>query len=95
RIGQQLRSKMWVARGDRDLSRFGFGDATNKLSIELNNGAEPRTLMVEFGSQSPSGGPFALVHLEPGPIVFECPFDVFNAYDEAVRYLTSTVSGPP
>ncbi|HKS38552.1 MAG TPA: DUF4340 domain-containing protein, partial [Verrucomicrobiae bacterium] len=43
RIGQQLRSKMWVARGDRDLSRFGFGDATNKLSIELNNGAEPRT----------------------------------------------------
>jgi uncharacterized protein DUF4340 len=95
RLGQQLRSKKWVARGDGDLSRFGFAEAANKLAIELSNDVGPRTLTVEFGSQSPSGGPFALVHLEPGPVVFECPFDVFNAYDEVVRYLTSTASAPP
>jgi len=95
RLGQQLVSKMWVARGDGDLSRFGFAAATNRLSIELSNGVEPRTLTVEFGGQSPSGGPFALIHLEPGPIVFECPFEVFNAYDEAVRNLTSAATAPP
>lgn len=95
RLGQQFQSQKWVARGDGDLSRFGFAEAANKLTLELSNGAEPRTLTVEFGGPSLSGGPFALVHLEPGPIVFECPFKVFNVYDEVVRYLTPAASAPP
>jgi hypothetical protein len=95
RLGQQFESQKWVARGDGDLSRFGFAEAANKLTLELSNGSEPRTLTVEFGGPSLSGGPFALVHLEPGPIVFECPFKVFNVYDEVVRYLTSAASAPP
>lgn len=95
RLGQQLRSKKWVARGDDDLSRYGFAEAANKLAIDLSNDVGPRTLTVEFGSKSLSGGPFALVHLEPGPVVFECPFEVFNAYDEVVRYLTAAAIAPP
>jgi hypothetical protein len=49
----------------------------------------PRTLTVEFGATSPSGGPFALVELEGGATVFEFPFDVYQPYEEAVRGLLS------
>jgi hypothetical protein len=45
---------------------------------------------VEFGRQSLSGGPYALVDLDGRPTVFDFPFEIFRVYDEVVRSLTLT-----
>jgi len=95
RLGQQLWSKHWVARNDINRARFGFSDPPHRLSIEVNNGDKPGMLTVEFGIQSPSGGPFALVDLDGGSTVFEFPFEIFHVYSEVVRGLTATASATP
>jgi len=86
-----LSSKAWVACGKIDAVQFGFGDPPHKLSIQLNSGDKPQTLTVEFGAQSLSGGPYALVDLDGRPTVFDFPFEIFHVYNEVVRSLTMTV----
>ena len=90
RLGQ-LSSKAWVACGKIDPAQFGFSDPPHKLSIQLNSGDKPQTLTVEFGAQSLSGGPYALVDLDGRPTVFDFPFETFHIYNEVVRGLTMTV----
>ena len=94
RLGQ-LSSKAWVACGKIDAVQFGFGDPPHKLSIQLNSGDKPQTLTVEFGAQSLSGGPYALVDLDGRPTVFDFPFEIFHVYNEVVRSLTVTVGATP
>jgi hypothetical protein len=94
RLGQ-LQSKAWVACGQIDPARYGFNDPPHRLSIEVTHGDKTRTLMVEFGTQSLSGGPYALVELEGRPTVFDFPFEVFHVYSEVVRSLTMTVGATP
>src|SRR5213075_2511115 len=81
----QLQSKAWIASGKIDPARYGFNEPPHRLSIEVNNGDKTRTLVVEFGTQSLSGGPYALVDLEGRPTVFDFPFEVFHVYSEVVR----------
>jgi hypothetical protein len=90
RLGQ-LSSKAWIACGKIEPARYGFGDPPHKLSIQLNGGDKPQTLTVEFGAQSLSGGPYALVDLDGRPTVFDFPFEIFHIYNEVVRSLTMTV----
>jgi hypothetical protein len=89
RLGQ-LSSKAWVACGKIDPAQYGFSNPPHKLSIQLNAGEKPQTLSVEFGTQSLSGGPYALVDLDGRPTVFDFPFEIFHVYDEVVRSLTLT-----
>ena len=90
RLGR-LSSKAWVACGKIDPVRYGFSDPPHRLSIQLNSGDKPQTLTVQFGTQSLSGGPYALVELDGRPTVFDFPFEIFNVYNEVVRGLTMTV----
>ena len=85
------RSKAWIAHGDVNPARYGFTNPPHRLAIDLIHGDKPQTVTVEFGSQSNSGGPYALVELDSGRTVFECPFDIFNVYSEVVRSLTPTI----
>ena len=87
----QLWSKAWIAQGDVNAARYGFTNPPHKLAIDLIKDAKTQTVTVEFGSQSTSGGPYALVELNSGRTVFECPFDIYNVYSEVVRSLTATV----
>ena len=91
----QLWSIAWIARGNVDPARYGFTNPPHKLSIDVNNGDKTTALTVEFGSQSLSGGPYALVDLDVGRTVFECPFKIYDAYSEVVRSLTATVGAAP
>ena len=94
RLGQ-LQSKAWIACGKIDPARYGFSEPPHRLSIEVNNGDKVRTLVVEFGTQSLSGGPYALVDLEGRPTVFDFPFEVFHVYSEVLRSLTMTAGATP
>ena len=94
RLGQ-LSSQAWVACGKIDPAQYGFSNPPHKLSILLNVGDRPQTLALEFGAQSLSGGPYALVDLDGRPTVFDFPFEVFHVYSEVVRSLTVTVGATP
>jgi len=85
----QLWSRAWITPVEGRPDPFGFGAAASKLSIQLDSGDPPRVLTVEFGKASPSGGPFARTELEGGPAVFEFPFKIFHAYEEAIRTLNA------
>ncbi|HUL51630.1 MAG TPA: DUF4340 domain-containing protein [Candidatus Nitrosotalea sp.] len=87
----QLRSRAWVIPAGGDLSPFRFKETGHKLSVQLNSGDKPRTLTVEFGRLSSTGGPFALTDLESGPTVFEFPVEIFYIYQEAIRGLNAGV----
>ena len=91
----QLWSKTWITKGNVDLARYGFADPPHKLAIEVVNGHQARTLTVEFGGPSLSGGPYALVELDGVRTVFECPFDIYSVYSEVLRSLTATVGPTP
>jgi hypothetical protein len=90
RLGQ-LSSMAWVACGKIDPAQFGFSDPPHKLSIQLNSGDKPQNLTVEFGAQSLSGGPYALVDVDGRPTVFDFPYETFHVYNEVVRSLTNAV----
>jgi hypothetical protein len=87
----QLWSKAWIAQGDVNPARYGFTNPPHKLAIDLLDGDKAQTITVEFGGQSISGGPYAVVELDSGRTVFECPFDIYNVYSEVVRSLTASV----
>jgi Domain of unknown function (DUF4340) len=94
RLGQ-LSSKAWVACGKINPAQYGFSSPPHKLSIQINRGDKPQALTVEFGAQSLSGGPYALVDLDGRPTVFDFPFEIFHVYFEVVRSLTITVGATP
>jgi len=87
----QLWSKAWIARGKVDPARYGFANPPHKLAIDVSQADKPQTFTVEFGGQSLSGGPYAMVDLEDERTVFECPFDIYDVYSEVVRSLTATI----
>lgn len=91
----QLWSNAWIAHGTLDVARYGFTNPPHKLSIDVNNGEKLRTFTLEFGSQSLSGGPYALVDLEGERTVFECPFKIYDAYNEVVRSLVASAGAVP
>ena len=92
----KLWSKAWIARGQVEPARYGFTQPPHKLSIDVNTGDKTTTLTVEFGGQSLSGGPYAVVNLqEAGRTVFECPFKIYDAYSEVVRSLIASVGATP
>lgn len=85
----QLFARAWVVPEEGKPAAFGFGETGARLSIQLDTGDAPRTLSVEFGKLSPTGGPYARTELETGPAVFEFPFEIFRRFQEAVRHLTA------
>jgi hypothetical protein len=92
RIGQ-LWAKAWIPAGGAD--RFGLKETAHRLSIELNDGDKHRTLAVEFGGPSPSGGPYAATELETGRTVFEFPFEIFQYHSEVLRALNESAVDSP
>jgi hypothetical protein len=78
----QLTAIAWVGRGAADRARFGFGDNSHQIILELRNGEKAS---VEFSSVAPSGVPYAAVTLDGEPWVFECPPWI---YEYVQRYLS-------
>ena len=94
RLGQ-LWSKAWIAQGEPGLDRYGIPQVDQQLSVEMNGATGPQILTVAFGATSLSGGPFALTTLEPGKVVFEFPFEVFQAYQEVLRSMAVKSGAAP
>ena len=66
----QLTATTWVAHGAPDRARFGFTDNDLQITLELKGGDK---VSVELGSEAPGNVPYALITLDGGPWVFECP----------------------
>ena len=80
RLGQ-LRADRWVARGEDQLARFGFGTIDHRLAIEVNQDGRIRTLEVRFGRRTLSNqSAYAAVSIEgvEGPVIFECPRSIYE-----------------
>ena len=78
----------WVARGETDLARYGFGPDGLQVTLELTSGGK---LEVRFGGTSPSRLTYAATTLEGQVWMFECP----PAISESVRlYLAILPNGP-
>jgi len=74
----ELRAVAWINQGETNRSRYGFNDASNKISIELKNGEKPRTLTLEFGGPSPAKfPPYALALVDDQAWIFEFPSALF------------------
>lgn len=87
RLGE-LRANAWVDRGETNRARHGFTDTGYRLTVELKDGDEPVTRILEFGRQVPSVGPLALTLLDDETWIFEFPVAL---YWEMLQYL----SNPP
>jgi Domain of unknown function (DUF4340) len=66
----QLTTAAWAAHGATDRARFGFTDNDLQITLELKGGDK---VSVELGSEAPGNVPYALITLDGGPWVFECP----------------------
>jgi len=69
----ELRAAVWVAKGDGERARYGFGEDGHKLTIELRNGDKPRVLTLQFGGRAPSQFPYALATVDGESWIFEFP----------------------
>ncbi len=70
-----LHAARWVARGEDQLARYGFGSIDHQISVELIGEEKQRTHVVGFGRQTLSGRTaYATVNIEgePAPVIFEC-----------------------
>jgi hypothetical protein len=90
-----MRARFWVDQGEDALAQPGYGivQRDHRVAIDVRQGGEVKTLLLAFGANSPSGGPFAATRLEGVVTVFECPLDVFYPYDEAVRMMVPVRGG--
>ena len=79
RLGH-LRAERWVARGEDQLPRFGFGTVNHRVTIQAGSGAPRDRFSVRFGRRAASGRVYAAVELDgqPVPVIFECPADVYD-----------------
>jgi hypothetical protein len=79
RLGR-LRAAVWVACGEAELTRLGIPAADHQITVELAPAEKAKPLSLRFGRTSPSGRPYAAVQLEgePGPLIFECPLDIYE-----------------
>jgi hypothetical protein len=66
----QLTAAAWVAHGATDRARFGLIDSDLQITLELKGGDKAS---VELSSEAPGNVPYALITLDGGPWVFECP----------------------
>ncbi len=78
----QLAAGAWVAHGPLDRARYGLKDDGYQITLELKDGNKAS---VDFGSEAPTGLPYAAVTLNGEPWVFECPAWL---YVYAERYLS-------
>jgi len=79
RLGR-LRAERWVACGETELTRFGIPALDYQITVELAPTEKAKPLSLRFGRTAPSGRPYAAVELEgqPGPLIFECPLDIYE-----------------
>jgi hypothetical protein len=83
-----LRTPVWVARGNEQKEHFGFKEDGYKITVELKNGDKPQILAVEFGGRAVSGYPYAMASIDGQNWIFEFPI---RLHIELVRLL----SNPP
>jgi len=84
----QLTASCWAARGELNRSRYGFSDKGLQITLELKNGDK---VNVEFGSEAPSGFPYAAVTLEGTLWILEFPLAL---YQDVVGHLTIPADVP-
>ena len=65
-----LRTPVWVARGDEQKEHFGLKGDGYKITVELKNGDK---LAVEFGARAVSGYPYAMALIDGQNWIFEFP----------------------
>jgi len=80
RLGQ-LRADRWVARGEDQLARYGFGTTDHRIVLEVNQAGQIRDFEIRFGRRTLSrGSAYAAVSIEgvEGPVIFECPRSIYE-----------------
>jgi hypothetical protein len=71
----RLAAGAWVSRGEQARERYGLGENSLQLTLELKNG-EKRT--VTFGSSAPNEGAYAGVSVDSEFWVFEFPASLYR-----------------
>ena len=61
----------WVARGSAQKADFGFAETNYALTLEVAAGERLQPFTLEIGGFSPTRRPYAAVHIEGEPVVFE------------------------
>jgi hypothetical protein len=95
RLGQ-LRSDRWVARGDDQLARYGFGTTDHRIAVEVNEAGRIRNFEVRFGRRTlSSGSAYAAVQVDgvEGPVVFECPRSIYEFVLSDLSVLPASAGG--
>jgi hypothetical protein len=77
RLGE-LEAPTWVARGQDNLARFGFGETNLQISLELKVGDKNQTLTLDFGGPSATHAPYAAVTLGGEVWIFEFPWGLYR-----------------
>lgn len=65
----------WVARGETNRLRCGFGDNSFRLVFELKSGQKQA---IEFGGPAPSGSPYAAIQIDGQLWICEFPADLYR-----------------
>ena len=79
RLGR-LRAVYWDGIGDDPTDQFGIRAADHKVTLEVKDGAQTRTLQIEFGRRSPYLHPYAAVVEDGQRLIFEFPVDLFDNF---------------
>ena len=94
----RLEAEHWVARGEDQLPRYGFGSIDYQVTVELVGADKPELRAVRFGRQTLSGRTaYAAVTLDgqPGPVVFECRADLYDYVKSVLTALPTPAGGAP
>ena len=79
----QLAAVAWIARGNENLTRYGFTDNDQRITLELKGGEK---VSVEFSALSSPNSPYAAVTLDGQLWIFQ--FSTW-LYDYVQRYLSA------
>ncbi len=81
----EVKAGFWVAYGEQHRERFGLAKPHHQITLLLQNG---QSAAIDFGLESPSGGPFAGTTLDGNYWIFEFPWLLY-------RDAASHLSVPP
>jgi hypothetical protein len=97
RLGR-LEAVRWVARGEDQLARYGFGTIDCQITVELVGGDKPEWRTVRFGRETLSGRTaYAGVSLDgqAAPVIFECRPELYDYVKSVLIAAPGSAEGGP
>jgi hypothetical protein len=84
-----LEAQNWIQRGDEDRARFGFGERSLQITVELKENGHPRMLTLGLGGIAPDGLRYGDARMDDGqnwvfelpPVLLERVISFFNIHE--------------